>query len=188
LKNASIGDYTYGVPEIKWWGEENAKLRIGKYCSIAGGVKIFLGGDHRVDWVSTYPFNSLLDDFRHITGHPFSKGDVVIGNDVWIGTDAKIMSGVRIGDGAVIAAGAVVTKDIPPYCIAGGVSARVIKQRFPDAIIEKLEKIQWWNWPEEHIIEVIPLLQSGNVERLFDYYDRTIVENAVSTRGLCCHG
>lgn len=53
--------------------------------------------------------------------------DVVVENDVWIGCNVTLLSGVHIGRSAVIAAGAVVSKDIPPYCIAGGVPAKVIK-------------------------------------------------------------
>ena len=122
-----IGRGTYGYPEIFSWNE-GATLQIGAFCSIASGVKLFLGGEHRVDWVTTYPFNVLWESGRHITGHPRTKGDVIIGNDVWIGTEAVILSGVRIGDGAVVAARAVVTKDMEPYAIYGGNPALAAKE------------------------------------------------------------
>jgi acetyltransferase-like isoleucine patch superfamily enzyme len=122
----SIGDFTYGKPVIRQWGE-GAKLTVGKFTSIASGVVIMLGGNHRPDWGTTYPFNVLLPSFSHIKGHPATDGDVVIGNDVWIGTDAKIMSGVTIGDGAVVAANAVVTKDVAPYSIVGGGTGKAHK-------------------------------------------------------------
>jgi acetyltransferase-like isoleucine patch superfamily enzyme len=98
-----IGEYTYGRPEIyaDYWP---CKVKIGKFCSIAKGVQIFLDAEHRVDWVTTYPF-PVLPDFPEaieIKGHPCAKGDVIIGNDVWIGSEAIILSGVTIGDGAVI--------------------------------------------------------------------------------------
>ena len=54
---------------------------------------------------------------------------VLIGNDVWLGRRVLIMPGVHIGDGCIIGAGAVVTKDIPPYSVAGGVPAKVLKSR-----------------------------------------------------------
>lgn len=54
---------------------------------------------------------------------------VTIGNDVWIGRRVMIMPGVNIGDGCVIGAGAVVTHDIPSYCVAAGVPARIVKRR-----------------------------------------------------------
>ena len=104
-----IGDFTYGIPEIKQW-DDRTKLRIGKFCSIAENVTIILGGEHRVEWNTTYPFNSLMETCAYIQGHPSTKGDIVIGNDVWLGAHSLILSGVTIGDGAVVAAGSVVVK------------------------------------------------------------------------------
>jgi len=166
-----IGDFSYGIPHIFSWGE-NTNLIIGKFCSIASGVSIFTGGNHRVDWNSTYPFNSLMpESFSYIKGHPCSKGNVVIGNDVWIGSDAKIMSGVTIADGCVIGANALVTKSIlKPYTIAGGVPARIIKQRFSAITVRRLCKMKWWDWDDKDIIAVIPLLQSSDMESLWNYY------------------
>jgi acetyltransferase-like isoleucine patch superfamily enzyme len=74
---------------------------MGAFCSVASGVQILLGGEHRPDWVTTYPFSALWAKGRHLPGHPASKGDVVIGNDVWIGAEAMILSGVTIGDGRI---------------------------------------------------------------------------------------
>ena len=101
----SFGKYTYGIPNILW-DNTNAKLIVGKFCSIAGNVNIYLGGNHRTDWVTTYPFGSLyFDKFNTFNGigNATTKGDVIIGNDVWIGQNVTIMSGVKICDGAVIA-------------------------------------------------------------------------------------
>lgn len=163
-----IGDFTYGKPRILHWGED-AQLKIGKFCSIAEGVCIFLGGNHRVDWISTYPFSALLEEWGSvidIVGHPATKGNINIGNDVWIGFGAIIMSGVTIGDGAVIGASAVVTKDVAPYSIVVGNPAKVIKKRFNDEDIEVLLKLQWWNWPPEKIKRSIELLCSENINEL----------------------
>jgi hypothetical protein len=109
------GDFTYGVPAVWRWGEP-ATLIIGKYCSLSIEIVIQLGGNHRPDFVTTYPFSAIADwpEAADIEGHPASKGDVRIGNDVWIGMGALILSGVTIGDGAVIAARAVVSRDVPP--------------------------------------------------------------------------
>lgn len=165
------GDFSYAwKPRVKTWGEGTV-CRIGKFCSIAGDVQIFLGGNHRNDWISTYPFNQLLPNvYGNIKGHPMSKGDVVIGNDVWIGNNVMIMSGVTIGDGASIAAGAVVTKDVPPYAIAAGVPAVVKRYRFPPGVRTILLKMRWWDWPLEKIAEAVPLLQSGKWVEFFDKY------------------
>ena len=80
------------------------------------------------------------------------------------------MSGVHVGDGSIIAANAVVTKDVEPYTVVGGVPAKMIKKRCPDEIIEMLEQLKWWNWDYEDIYDVVPLLQSGNVNGLIAYY------------------
>ena len=162
----SFGKYTYGTPNI-YWGNANAKLYVGNFCSIAGSVKIYLGGNHRTDWVSTYPFGHIHQKiFNHCTGvgHPSTKGDVIIGNDVWIGDNATIMSGVKIGDGAVIANNSHIVKDIEPYSINGGNPAKHIKYRFSSEQIEKLLEIKWWNWDDEKINRLSPLLSNNDID------------------------
>lgn len=164
-----IGDYTYGVPQVHDWGD-GGNLIIGKFTSIAQNVTILLGGYHRHDWISTYPFKSIKEGLwpraKHVIKDRTSKGDVIIGNDVWIGINSTILSGVTIGDGAVIAACSVVTKNIPPYAIVGGNPAKIIKMRFTDHEIEKLLAVSWWNWSEERINESIGILCSDNLYRL----------------------
>lgn len=161
-----IGEYTYGTPTPMSWGSES-RLRIGKYCSIASNVQIILGGGHRLDWVTTYPFPPLSCDWPEaegITGTPASRGDVVIGNDVWIGHGATILSGVRIGDGAVVGAMAVVTKDVREYAVVAGNPARLVKRRFDDATIAQLLELRWWDWPVERVRSNIRLLCSDHLQ------------------------
>jgi len=152
-----IGKGSYGNPNIHTWGE-GTHLSIGAYCSIADGVQIFLGGEHRTDWVTTYPFPVFWKAAMGIQGHPRSKGDVIIGNDVWIGTEATILSGVKIGDGAVIGAKSVVVKDVPAYAIVAGNPARIIKMRFDDDTITRLLRVKWWEWSDARIERALPLL------------------------------
>ena len=162
----NIGDYSNGKIKVYDWGE-GAKLYIGKFCSFAE-PKILLGGEHRIDWITTYPFsyrkfNKLFPEAKEIKGHPKTKGDVVIGNDVWIGSEVMILSGVKIGDGAVIGAKSLVIHDVLPYTIVGGNPAKLIKKRFDNKTIEKLLKIKWWNWPIEKIKTSIKLICSNQL-------------------------
>lgn len=159
----TFGNGTYGFPEIFDWSE-GATLKMGAYCSIANGVKIFLGGEHRTDWVTTYPFMEFLPQAKNIKGHPATKGDVVIGNDVWIAAEAVILSGVTIGDGAVIGTHAVVSKNVAPYSVVVGNPAREVKKRFDEATIEKLLDMKWWDWEQSKIEKHLPLLLSNDID------------------------
>ena len=158
-----IGDHTYGKPRVVSRGEK-ASLKIGKYCSISTHVVIFLGSEHRTDWISTYPFPLLWETAKSISGHPYSKGDVIIGSDVWIGYNATILSGVTIGDGAVIGTGSVVSGDVPPYAIVAGNPAQIIRYRFGDETIQKLLEIKWWDWPDEKVKENVRLICSDSID------------------------
>jgi acetyltransferase-like isoleucine patch superfamily enzyme len=167
--------YTYGTEhiQIKDWGE-GTKLTIGSFCSISDRLVVFLGGNHRYDWVTTFPFGTVHTD---VFPHPkcktnFSNGDVIIGNDVWIGSNCSIMSGVTIGDGAIIAANCNVTKSVEPYTIVGGNPAKIIRKRFNDLQIEKLLKLAWWNLPDQTIRILVPYLLSPNVDDLLSFAEQ----------------
>lgn len=164
-----IGEGTYGRPTVDFY-DTGAKLKIGRYCSIGPGVRILLGGEHHMNWVTTYPFSLMFDEAKSLPGYPHTKGDVVIGSDVWIGQDALILSGVTINHGVVIAARSVVTKDIEPYSIVGGNPARHIRFRFPETTIQSLLRIAWWDWPSSEIRKAWPILQSPNVDDFITKY------------------
>jgi acetyltransferase-like isoleucine patch superfamily enzyme len=164
-----VGRYTYGHEQITvhHWGEP-AELRIGSFCSIADRVHVFLGGNHRVDWVTTYPFAEFPESWPQshaIKGHPATNGDVVVGNDVWIGSNATIMSGVTIADGAVIGADSCVTRDVAPYAIVAGNPALEIRRRFDVETIAALLRLRWWDWSDERIRANAALMCSPDVER-----------------------
>jgi len=144
----TVGEYTYGLRRESFFAyHPDDRVVIGKFCSIADGVRFVFGG-HETGRVSTFPFKAVC-----FGGEPHSdavsKGNITIGNDVWIGANAVILSGVHIGHGAVVAAGAVVNKNVPPYALAAGVPARVIKYRLRPDQVEALLQIQWWDWPLE---------------------------------------
>jgi acetyltransferase-like isoleucine patch superfamily enzyme len=145
-----VGDYTYGSEHINIVDFANKhKVVIGKFCSIAGNITMYLDANHRTDWITTYPFGhinqNMFDNFNGY-GHPVGNGDIIIGNDVWIGEGASIASGVTIGNGVVIASKSHVVKNIDPYTIVGGNPAKFIKYHFSRENIEKLQKIKWWDW------------------------------------------
>jgi acetyltransferase-like isoleucine patch superfamily enzyme len=163
-----IGDFSYGRPKVRF-PESGRKLTIGRYCSIADKVEILLGGNHRIDWGTTYPFSALRDLWPSAPGtddYHSSRGDVTIGHDVWLGSGAIVLSGVAIGHGAVVAAHAVVTRDVPPYAIVGGNPAGIIRYRFDEATIRDLLEIAWWDLPPPAVARLIPLLQSNRTAEL----------------------
>lgn len=166
---ATVGAHSYGAFRVNVGPGEDARLLIGSYCSIAREVEFQLGGNHRVDWVSTFPFRAAwglpgaLQD-----GHPRAERDTVVGSDVWIGTQALILPGARIGHGAVIGARAVVAGEVRPYAIVVGCPAREIRRRFDDAHVERLLELRWWDWPEERVRASIDLLSSPDVDGLLE--------------------
>lgn len=178
--NIIIGDYTYYDDlEDSENFERNVlyhypfigdKLIIGKFCALATGVKFIMNGaNHQMSGFSTYPFNIFGSGWERVTPKPEElpfKGDTVIGNDVWIGYEAVIMPGVKIGDGAIVAAKSVVVKDVPPYAVVGGNPASLLRQRFPDEIINALLEIAWWNWDIEKITRNLEKIVGADIEAL----------------------
>lgn len=169
------GSYISGA-ELGLSDDGDSHLLIGNYTSIAHNTYFEVGMNHDYGRFSNYPFEVVANitgdweidgDHAPISGERNPK-QIIIGNDVWIGANVIIMGGVRIGNGAVIGAGAVVAKDIPPYAIAAGNPVRVIKYRFSEDMIQKLQQLKWWDWPAEKINEALPLL--GDVESFLEKY------------------
>lgn len=157
-KNVTVGAYSNLSGPISIVADCN-EILIGKYCSIAANVSI-LESSHYIERVTTYYVMSEIFGCDSIADVK-SKGCINIGNDVWIGTSATILAGVEIGNGAIIGAGSVVTKYIPPYAIAVGVPAKVLRYRFPPDICAKLLELSWWDWPRDRILRNYKLFSSA---------------------------
>jgi len=170
-KRVSVGDHTYGVNNnTVLLFKNNDSVVIGKFCSIAVGVKIIASGEHNYKGVSTFPFYAHYLK-KNVEKDTFTKGNVIIGNDVWVGANAVILSGVTIGDGAIIGAGSVVTKHVPPYAVVVGVPGKLIKFRFDQDIIDDLLKIRWWDWDEKFLTENIDNMYD-NIEVFIKKYNK----------------
>lgn len=185
-KNVSyltLGDGSYisgaSYEKVMWRGH----VLVGNYCSISHGIKLVVAQNHDYRKVTTYPFDnpklfkifqSVYPNMKHITDKPhidliscsYNPHQIIIGNDVWIGSGVTIMGGVHIGSGAVIGTNSTVTKDIPPYAIAAGNPARVVKYRFDQETIKKFMAIKWWNWDVKKIMENAPLM--SDVEKFLE--------------------
>ena len=145
----TVTDHVPDAKILMWEGcpesNESSNLVIGEFCSIAAGVKFFMGGNHQAKRASTWI--QVVDNIPAIT----SNGDINIGNDVWIGFGATILSGVMIGNGAIIGANAVVAKNVPAYSIVVGNPGKVINFRFSEDHVARLKKLRWWDWDERTI-------------------------------------
>lgn len=125
-KNVNIERRAFFSPELSIGDNSGVGIRCEVYGPVTIGNDVMMGPDVVV-YTSGHRFDRV--DITMIEQGYSEPRPVNIGNDVWIGRRAIIMPGVTIGDGCVIGAGAVVTKDIPPYSLAGGVPAKVIKSR-----------------------------------------------------------
>jgi virginiamycin A acetyltransferase len=176
--NIIVGEYTYyddpGGPEqfeanvLYHFDFVGDRLVIGRFCSIAAGVKFLMnGGNHSTSWLTTYPF-PIFGQGWALPDAPVwpNKGDTTVGNDVWLGNSAVVMPGVTIGDGAIVATSAVVTKNVPSYAIVGGNPAAVLRYRFDEATIGRLLTLRWWDWAPEKISRNVALICSADLDAL----------------------
>ncbi len=159
-----VGNGTYGNIDVRWFWDKEEHLSIGHFCSIAEGTLFLTGGNHFLDKLSSFPFDTYYN-----TGKSYlapTKGAIIVKDDVWIGINSTILSGVTIGQGAVIGAGSVVAKDVPPYAIYAG--NRIVKYRFDEKTVEKLLKFDYGKLTEKEIIDNTYLLDSKLDDTFFE--------------------
>jgi virginiamycin A acetyltransferase len=155
---------------------EVINIQIGNYSSIAYNVLALVNRNH--DYMSITTSSAAIFDFKNKKIK--QKGQILIGNDVWIGNNVILLSGIKIGNGAVIGAGAVVSKDIPPYAVAVGNPIRIIKYRFSEEQIEKLQRIKWWNWDSNRIHENREWFHEGGKEFTNNFYVKPVSPNEIT--------
>ncbi|MEX0310501.1 MAG: CatB-related O-acetyltransferase [Tateyamaria sp.] len=171
-----VGDYTYASdfnPVADWashlapylFGAGPEKLRIGRFCQIAHGVRfITAGANHARDRLTTFPFPIFDPD--QIGSYQPDTRDTVIGHDCWFGFGALVCPGARIGNGVIVGAGSVVRGSVPDYAVVMGNPAQVVKMRFSSEEIVQLQALAWWDWPAERIARAVPALLAGDVDAL----------------------
>jgi virginiamycin A acetyltransferase len=184
-----VGEYTYydASEDIGSFEDERVLygygpelLLIGKFCSIAAGARfVMAAANHLSSGPSTFPFTIFPGRWQDETlqtfqAHAISKGDTVVGNDVWFSRDVTVMPGVTIGNGAIIATASLVTRDVAPYTVVGGNPAALIKRRYSDADVERLQQAAWWNWPIEIISAHASTLMAGTPADLSTIADQYV--------------
>ncbi|HEY4440001.1 MAG TPA: hypothetical protein VGN14_06065 [Candidatus Elarobacter sp.] len=169
IAESTLGDYSYVVSDV-----QVIYTTIGKFCSIAAASRLN-PGNHPLERPALHHFTYRSasyamgeDDAAFFNWRRADR--VVLGNDVWIGHGAIVLPGVTIGTGAVLGAGAVATKDVPPFAIAVGVPATVVRYRFPADLVEALLQLAWWDWPHERLAEALPDFRALTTEAFVEKY------------------
>ncbi len=171
LRDVIVGDFSYFERHA-----EAIYTTIGKFCSIAANTRIN-ALEHPLERVTTHKITYRPNEYFRYLGVDSDFRErrrakqVIIGSDVWVGHGAVILPGLKIGNGAVIGANAVVTCDVAPYEIVAGVPAAVLRLRFPPEIVERLQRLAWWDWPVERLFEAIPEMQTLPIETFLDRWE-----------------
>lgn len=170
LKNTIIGKYSRVNPDCKL-----ANTKVGNFTAIGRNTTIGLGR-HPMNHISTqnifYKKNNMNNRWVKPINYPVLP--ITIGNDVWIGVEALILDGVNVGNGAVIGARTVVTKDVPPYAIVVGSPAKIVKYRFSEEVIKRLQEIKWWDFMDEELDDYVKIFSEEeiNLDLLNEYFPK----------------
>ena len=147
IEDTTVGDHSYVGHNCTL-----KKVTVGKFCSFAWNVSVAGVGAHTTDRLTTHPFPyNPVHGFVETLDLERETKETVVGHDCWIGTNAVVLPGVRIGDGAVVGAGSVVSKSVPAYAIVTGIPATVRRFRFSPEIIEAVQSLEWWDWPDSEL-------------------------------------
>lgn len=172
VTNGDFSNSYFGFGSIS--GSSLPNCKIGKYSAIGRDCHI-IPAFHNYSLPS---INPLFYKSNLLTTEDGYYAE--IGNDVWIGSNVLIRGGVKIGDGAIVGMGSVITKNVPPYSIVAGVPAKIIKMRFSDDYIRKIQGIQWWDIDYkllctlckdtniDSFINNIELMRKNNEKTMFD--------------------
>ena len=170
LDEVEMGDYSYIMQDGAVWC-----ATIGKFANIAASVRI--NATNHPTWRPTlHHFTYRAADYFDgaENDHDFfswrRENRVSIGHDVWIGHGATVLPGVTVGDGAVIGAGAVVSRDVAPYTIIGGVPAKLIRERFPKSVAERMQALAWWDWDHDRLFGALEDFRHMDAEQFIEKY------------------
>ncbi|GGX48183.1 acetyltransferase [Tateyamaria omphalii] len=184
--NIQVGDWTYyndrTLPEN--YAETLAPylfpgapehLRIGRFCQIAQGVQFVTAtANHPMTGASTFPF-AVFDPPRfgsYRASLPRGR-DTIVGHDCWIGREAMLLPGAELGNGVIVAARSVVRGPVPDFAVVAGNPAKVIRMRYDDQTIQRLNALAWWSWASDQIERAIGAIEAGDVAALEQHFNTT---------------